>query len=68
MQWSMPHRVLQVVATLIVLVALSAFTLGVVNAPQRGRMPGEKGAGEAEQLRHWPPLTPLRSVRIASKD
>ena len=47
MQWSMPHRVLQVVATLIVLVALSAFTLGVVNAPQRGRMPGEKVAGQA---------------------
>lgn len=47
MQWSMPHRVLQVVATLIVLVALSAFTLGVVNAPQRGRMPGEKVAGAA---------------------
>ncbi len=45
MQWSMPHRVLQVVASLIVLLALSAFTLGVMNAPQRGRMPGEKAAG-----------------------
>ncbi len=52
MQWSMPHRVLQVVASLIVLVALSAFTLGVVNAPQRGRMPGEKvdGASGAAPL------------------
>jgi hypothetical protein len=47
MQWSMPHRVLQVVAAFIVLVALSAFTLGVVNAPSRGRMPGEKVAGQA---------------------
>jgi hypothetical protein len=37
--------VLQVVASLIVLVALSAFTLGVINAPQRGRMPGERAAG-----------------------
>ena len=45
MQWSMPHRVLQVVAGLLVLVALSAFTLGVVNAPQRGRMPGERASG-----------------------
>jgi hypothetical protein len=36
-----------VVASLIVLVALSAFTLGVVNAPQRGRMPGEKATGAA---------------------
>lgn len=47
MQWSMPRRVLQVVAGLIALVALSAFTLGVVNAPQRGRLPGEKVAGAA---------------------
>jgi hypothetical protein len=47
MQWSMPHRVLQAVAGFIVLVALSAFTLGVVNAPQRGRMPGERAAGPA---------------------
>jgi hypothetical protein len=47
MQWSMPHRVLQVVASLLVLVALSAVTLGVVNAPQRGRMPGEKAPGSA---------------------
>ena len=45
MQWSMPHRVLQVVAALIAFVALSAFTLGIVNAPTRGRMPGEKYAG-----------------------
>jgi len=48
MQWSMPHRVLQVVAALIVLVSVSAFTLGVVNAPLRGRMPGEKATGSAD--------------------
>lgn len=65
MQWSMPHRVLQVVATLIVLVALTAFTLGVVNAPQRGRMPGEKVAGSTGAA----PLaateaTPLSQERI----
>jgi len=41
----MPHRVLQVVATLIVLVAVLAFSMGVYNAPQRARMPGEKYAG-----------------------
>jgi hypothetical protein len=45
MPWSMPHRVLQVVAALLVLTALSAFAMGIVNAPQRGRMPGEKAAG-----------------------
>jgi hypothetical protein len=43
----MPHRVLQVVAVLIGLVAVSAFAAGVVNAPSRGRMPGEKAAGQA---------------------
>ncbi len=47
MQWSMPHRVLQVVAALIVIVAILAFSLGIYNAPQRGRMPGEKFAGSA---------------------
>jgi hypothetical protein len=44
MQWTMPPRVLQVVGVLLALVALSAFTLGVVNAPSRGRMPGERQA------------------------
>ena len=47
MQWSMPHRVLQVVAGLIVVIALGAFTMGIVNAPQRGRMPGERAAGQS---------------------
>jgi hypothetical protein len=65
MQWSMPPRVLQAVAALIVLIAISAFTLGVLNAPQRGRMPGEKVAGETAAA----PLaatdaTPLSQDRI----
>jgi hypothetical protein len=65
MQWSMPHRVLQAVAGLIVLIALSAFTLGVVNAPQRGRMPGEHAPGDTGA----PPIqateaTPLSQERI----
>lgn len=46
MQWTMPHRVLQLVAGLIGLAAVSAFALGIINAPQRGgRLPGEKTAG-----------------------
>jgi len=65
MQWSMPHRVLQVVAGLLVLTALSAFAMGIVNAPQRGRMPGEKVEGSAGAA----PLaateaTPLAQERI----
>jgi len=46
MQWTMPHRVLQLVAGLIGLAAIGAFALGIMNAPQRGgRLPGEKAAG-----------------------
>lgn len=48
MQWTMPHRVLQIVASLIGLAAVSAFILGVVSAPQRGgRLPGAKAPGAA---------------------
>ncbi len=65
MQWSMPHRVLQVVASLIVLVAILAFSLGVYNAPQRGRMPGEKSAGSAgAPLLTATDATPLSQDRI----
>ena len=45
MQWTMPHRTLQFVATGLVLVAVTAFGLGIWNAPSRGRMPGERVAG-----------------------
>jgi hypothetical protein len=48
MQWTMPHRVLQIVASLIALAAVTAFVLGIVGAPQRGgRLPGEKSLGVA---------------------
>jgi hypothetical protein len=48
MQWTMPHRVLQIVASLIGLAAAISFALGVVNAPQRGaHLPGEKLGGPA---------------------
>ena len=65
MQWSMPHRVLQVVAGLIVLIALTAFTLGAINALPRGRLPGEKSDGDSSAA----PLeatdaTPLSQERI----
>lgn len=67
MQWTMPHRVLQIVAGLISLAAVSAFVLGVVNAPQRGgRLPGEKaaaGAGTATAI-EAPDATPLSNERI----
>lgn len=65
MQWSMPHRVLQVVAGLIVLTALTAFVLGVVNAPGRGRLPGERVAkGEDAAPLEATEATPLSQERI----
>jgi hypothetical protein len=41
MNWSMPRPVLQVVAGLIAVTALGAFVSGILNAPQRGRLPGD---------------------------
>jgi hypothetical protein len=41
----MSQRTLQIVATGLVLVAVTAFGMGVWNAPSRGRMPGERAAG-----------------------
>ncbi|HEY0435213.1 MAG TPA: hypothetical protein VGC92_01135 [Phenylobacterium sp.] len=65
----MPHRVLQVVAGLIVVVALGAFAMGVVNAPNRGRLPGERGGGAAPGVSAAtaaaaPEVTPLSQERI----
>jgi hypothetical protein len=64
MQWSMPPRVLQVVAGLIGLTALSAFTLGIVNAPSRGRLPGEGADGATGSLLQATEATPLSQERI----
>lgn len=47
MQWSMPPLTLRIVASLLVAVSILAFGLGAWNAPQRGRMPGERSAGPA---------------------
>ena len=82
MQWTMPHRVLQVVASLLALVALSAFTLGVLNAPSRGRMPGERSGAspggaaplaatepifkDQDMTTSWRPLGSLRGSRVAA--
>jgi len=63
-QWSMPPRVLQVVAGLIGLVAVGSFTLGVVSAPHRGRLPGEAvGDGSAPVIQATE-ATPLSQERI----
>lgn len=64
MQWSMPPRVLQVVAGLIGLTAVGAFTLGIVNAPSRGRLPGERADGATGSLIQATEATPLSQERI----
>jgi hypothetical protein len=47
MQWTMPPRVLQIVASLLALAAAASFVTGILNAPQRGRLPGERATGSA---------------------
>jgi hypothetical protein len=69
MQWTMPPRVLQLVASLIVLAALTAFVLGLMSAPQRGgRLPGQKVAGAPAAPASAPieaaEATPLSQERI----
>lgn len=64
MQWSMPHRVQQIVAGLLGLTALTAFLLGVINAPDRGRLPGERGDGASGALIQATEATPLSQERI----
>jgi hypothetical protein len=60
----MPHRVLQVVAGLIGVTAVSAFALGVINAPDRGRLPGERSDGAQGALIQATEATPLSQERI----
>ena len=64
MQWSMPPRALQVVAGLLGLTAVSAFTLGLINAPDRGRLPGERADGAQGPLIQATEATPLSQERI----
>ena len=64
MQWSMPHRVQQVVAGLLGLTALTAFTLGVLKAPDGGRLPGERADGASGALIQATEATPLSQERI----
>jgi len=63
----MPRPVLHWVGALLALTALTSFTMGVLNAPERGgRLPGERipgqAAGGAEIVA--PEATPLSQERI----
>jgi len=64
MNWSMPRPLVQVAAALIAVSALGSFTLGVVTAQERGRLPGEKLDGLTGQPIQAVDATPLTDERI----
>ncbi len=68
MQWTMPHRALQIVAVALVSIAILSFGAGVWNAPTRGRLPGERARDAAPgSLPATGPVveaTPLSQERI----
>lgn len=47
MEWTMPRPVVVGIAALLALAAAGSFAMGVISAPQRGRMPGERAPGVA---------------------
>jgi hypothetical protein len=47
MEWTMPRPMLQGVAALLALGAAGSFAMGIINAPERGRFPGERPQGVA---------------------
>lgn len=47
MNWTMPRPVLQAVAGVLVLGAMGAFAMGIINAPEHGgRLPGARAPGQ----------------------
>jgi len=64
MNWTMPRPVLKLVAVLIGVVSLGAFTTGVLTAPPRGRLPGERLDGVTGQPIEARDATPLVDERI----
>jgi hypothetical protein len=57
--WTMPRPTLQVVAALIVLVAITGLVLGFMAAPERGRLPGESAGGTRGAPINAPDATPI---------
>jgi hypothetical protein len=63
MNWSMPRPVLQIVAGALGLACIASFTFGIVTAPNRARLPGER-QGEAGTPLQALEATPLGEDRI----
>lgn len=64
MNWTMPRPVLKAVAVVIGAVSLGAFTAGILSAPPRGRLPGERLDGVTGQPIEARDATPLVDERI----
>ena len=64
MNWSMPHPVRQGVAALLALACVAAFTVGVITAPSRGRLPGQAPDGASGTALEAQEATPLSEERI----
>jgi len=67
MTWTMPRPVLHWVAALLGLTALSAFAMGIINAPEHGgRLPGQRAPGQSGPVQaiDAPEATPLSQERI----
>jgi hypothetical protein len=64
----MPPGVLRIVAGLLIVISLGAFTLGVIRAPERGHLPGERdeaaGSAAATAAAAAPDAQPLTQERI----
>jgi len=63
--WSMPDKVLRVVAGLLAACALSGLVLGVAGAPTRGRLPGEAAPGSTGAPMAAAEAQPLNSEELA---
>lgn len=64
MTWTMPRPVLRVIAALLGAAFLGAFMVGVLTAPPRGRLPGERLDGVTGQPIEVRDATPLTDERI----
>lgn len=64
MNWSMPRPVLQLAAAALATACLGSFVLGVVTAPSRSRLPGERPDGAVGPAIEAQDVTPLIDERI----
>lgn len=68
MEWTMPRAVVKTVAALLALIAIAALVMGVLGAPERGRLPGQDQAasigGPSAPPMEAAEATPLDDERI----